>query len=142
MDLENLKNNPEQIKLLISMLSSLLPEANEEPAPVKNPAPIRAKKPAKKQRTNNFDGTTVKTKKSKSRSSGVNYFDSMPEKNAHKEDVEIDKKLSRYPPTTRREKVTMLQVQCRSCGKKEKVSPSMLLDQERYKCNKCSSSAG
>ena len=124
------------------MLSSLLPEGDQESAPAKESKSVRPKKPAKKERTNNFDGTTVKTKKSKSRSSGVNYFDSMPEKNAHQEDIAIDKKLSRYPPTSRRKEIVMVQVQCRSCGKREKVSPSMILDQERYKCNKCSSTAG
>lgn len=139
MDLEDMKNNPEQIKLLISMLSALLPDTDKS-----NSIPEKKTRPksAKKLRSNKFDGNTVKTTRGKSRGSGINYFDSMPEKNAHQEDIAIDKKLSRYPPTSRRPKITMVSVQCRSCGKKEKVSPSMVLDHERYKCNKCSSSAG
>ena len=145
MDLESIKNNPEQIKLLISILSALLPETNTVSAekPVRKTKAPKPKKTIKNQRENRFDGEVVKTARSKARSqAGVNYFESMPEKSAHKEDTEIDKKLSKYPPTARRPEVTMIKVQCRSCGKKEKVSPSLLLDKDRYKCNKCSSTAG
>jgi hypothetical protein len=140
MDLENLKNNPEQIKMLISVLSALLPDASNDNTPEPKTKPT--KRTSKKTRPNKFDGKKVKTTRGKAKSSGVNYFDSMPEKNAHKEDTAIDKKLCKYPPTARRKQINLVKVRCRSCGKNEKVSPTLLLDQDRYKCNTCSSSAG
>jgi hypothetical protein len=133
MDLEHLKNNPEQIEQLISLLSSLLPsQEKKEPQT----------KPKKTTKENRFDGSKIKTSRSKSKSKGINLFDKMPEKNEHKQDSEIDKKLSVHPPTQRRDKVNLIKAQCRSCGKSESVSPSLIFDRERYKCNQCASSAG
>jgi hypothetical protein len=62
MDLENLKNNPEQIKGLIALLSSLLPDTNEEEdiVPKLN--------------------SNIKTNKSKAKGSSINLFDKMSEK--------------------------------------------------------------
>jgi ribonuclease D len=133
MDLEHLKNNPEQIQQLISILSSLLPSEENKKQPAK---------PKKTVKENRFDGSKIKTSRSKSKSRGINLFDKMSEKNEHKQDSEIDKKLSVHPPTQRRDKINLIKVQCRSCGKSENVSPSLIFDRERYKCNKCSSSAG
>lgn len=133
MDLENLKNNPEQIKLLINLLSSLLPEDK----PVKKAATKKTKNS-----NNNPTVSKIKTVRGKTKASGNNKFDSMPERNAHKEDVEIDKKLIRYPPTERSRPVSLVSLRCRCCGKTEKVNPGLVLEADRYKCNKCSISAG
>jgi hypothetical protein len=133
MDLDKLKNNPEQVKLLISLLASLLPDEDN----MEQPKSKKTKKSDHIEPQHN-----LKVVRGKAKSSGVNYFDSMKEKHAHKEDIEIDKKLCKYPPTERRPKAVPVTIQCRSCGKKEKVSSSLVFDQERYKCNKCSSSSG
>lgn len=76
------------------------------------------------------------TKKSK------NLFDSMSESRMHKEDIEIDKKLRVSPPTERSRSYKPVEVRCRVCGKTEVIDPSLVESIERYKCNKCSSSAG
>lgn len=130
MDLNDLTNNPEQIKSLIAILSSLLPDTDK---PQSKPKKKSANKPNK---------PSVKTNKSKARADGTNIFDSMREKDAHKEDSEIDKKLNRYPPTERNRPFDYLTVQCRCCGKKEKINPGLLMEKDRYKCNKCAIAAG
>lgn len=94
--------------------------------------------------------TTTKKKRSYSKTASKkedkpkrkNLFETMPERNMHKEDVEIDKRLRKYPITERSRKLYMIDVQCRVCGKKEKVSPVLCESPDRYKCNKCASSAG
>ena len=106
MDLESLKNDPEQIKALIQVLSSLL---STETVKV----------------TNQEDNQTK------------NLFDKMMEKNLHKEDIEIDKKLSRYPPTERNRPFEFVEVKCRCCGTTQKVHPNLAFDKDRYKCNRC-----
>ena len=45
------------------------------------------------------------------------------------------------PRTTRRERALM-EVVCRVCGSREQVSPVMVYDVNRWKCNKCASCAG
>lgn len=72
----------------------------------------------------------------------VNKFLSMKEANMHKNDTEIDKKLSKYPPTQRAREFKLLEVKCRVCGKTEKVPPGLVESTTRYKCNKCSTSPG
>jgi len=133
MDLNDLKNNPEQIKNLIDILSSLLPDSDVKPK-------TKAKKKTTKK--TNPGSSAIKTNRSKARSDGINMFDSMREKNSHKEDIEIDKKLNRYPPTERARPIEQIAVQCRCCGKKEKINRGLLIEKDRYKCNKCSISAG
>ena len=72
-----------------------------------------------------------------------NKFLDMPEKDMHKADSAIDKKLSVHPPTPRNRKFAKIDVACRTCGKQEKVNHSIVPEQlDRYKCNKCSSSSG
>lgn len=72
-----------------------------------------------------------------------NKFLTMGVKDLHKEDSEIDKALKKFPPTPRTRQFKPIDVVCRSCGKKDKVSPSLIHESaDRYKCNKCSSSAG
>ena len=66
----------------------------------------------------------------------------MPECGMHKEDVEIDKKLQKYPPTARNRPVNFIDVRCRVCGKHDSVSENLVDSAERYKCNNCSRSPG
>lgn len=119
--------DPEQIKQLISLLQNLLPSEETE----------------KPEESEQFS-TKIKTKtrSSKNKEKNNNKFLSMPERNMHKEDIEIDKKLSVNPPTPRTRKFEPIDARCRVCGKTEKVNPSIVSDSDRYKCNKCSSSAG
>jgi hypothetical protein len=119
--------NPEQIKALIEMLQSLLPTESSD-------------------KLENTEIAESKIKTKTRRSGGTNHtnkFLDMPEKDMHKADVRIDKKLSVNPPTPRNRKFSTIEVSCRSCGKKEKVSPQIVPDSlDRYKCNQCSSSGG
>jgi hypothetical protein len=80
----------------------------------------------------------TKTKKPKRK----NLFESMAESRMHKDDVEIDKKLRVQPPTQRSRNYKPLEGRCRVCGKTEKVNPGLVESVDRYKCNKCSTSAG
>jgi hypothetical protein len=131
MDINDLKNNPEQIKTLISMLSSLL-DSNNPTEPEEPPAPSKIKTKRKKINQKNVGSDSSK-----------NLFLDMPEINMHKEDVEIDKKLTKYPPTKRNRKVSLVKTTCRVCGKTEEISSNLLFDTpDRYKCNKCSRAAG
>jgi hypothetical protein len=125
MDLNNLAKNPEQIQQLITLLQSLLPT---EPA-VESPNPV---KPSINPSRDNSGST----------SKHHNKFLSMPEMNMHKEDHEVDQKLAKHAPTIRAREYDPVTVMCRMCGKKETISPSLVDSSNRYKCNKCSSTAG
>jgi len=72
----------------------------------------------------------------------VNKFLTMPERHMHKEDTLIDKKLNVRPPTERTRQFNSVSVRCRVCGKEEQVNSNYIESKERYKCNKCSTSAG
>jgi hypothetical protein len=71
-----------------------------------------------------------------------NLFDSMSEFRMHKDDVEIDKMLRTHPPTERSRSYRSIDAKCRVCGRTETVNASLIESVERYKCNKCASSAG
>lgn len=142
MELDDLKNNPEQIKLLISVLSSLLPSEQLDNANSTPSTPTKKTKKTTKQKTNDAPTSSIRTARGKARGSGSNKFDAMSERNLHKEDTLIDKKLSKFPPTERTRQFEYIQVQCRCCGRKETVNPGLLLEIDRYKCNKCAISAG
>jgi hypothetical protein len=124
MDLSELSKNPDQLKQLISLLQNMLPsddtDTEEESSPIK----------------------TKSSRKPKSQTQSSNKFLTMPEMNMHKEDSEIDKKLSKHPPVARGREFEPITVKCRICGKEETLSPSLVESPSRYKCNKCSSSAG
>ena len=126
--------SPEQLKAMIGMLQTMLNQASPDAEIVEE--------------TNNEDYqfTVLPTKsvKPKVRSKDrPNKFNSMPEKNMHKDDVTIDKKLRVQPPVPRARPFTMLKVVCRVCGRSEEVNPSLLSESpNRYKCNQCSTSAG
>lgn len=48
----------------------------------------------------------------------TNKFDNMPEFGMCKEDVEIDRKIKKPPPSLRNRPFEPIKVQCRVCGKK------------------------
>jgi hypothetical protein len=117
----------DDIKALIAILQKGLIEdddAEEVSTPITKPK-TRSSKPS-----------VPKKKKS------VNRFDQMAEFSMCKEDVEIDKKIRKPPPSARNRPFDFVKVQCRVCGKKDKIAPSLLESIERYKCNKCSTGAG
>lgn len=130
MDLENLGANPEQIKQLISLLSALLPSDKPKTADVpeeeeEDISPIKTKK--------------VRQNKKKS----VNKFLNMPEANMHKDDIEIDKKLQKFPPTARNRPSNLVSITCRVCGKQEEIASVLASESRgRYKCNQCSTNPG
>jgi|694.fasta_scaffold06833_9 hypothetical protein len=113
--------SPKQIQQMIDMLQLMLDNQSSETNTEVEDEP-----------------TPTKTKKS----NFYNKFSDMPEKNMHKEDVEIDQRLQQKPPMPRTRKTNLVSVKCRVCGKQDKVSPSLVISTDRYKCNKCSISAG
>jgi hypothetical protein len=115
----------DDIKQLIAILQRGLSEDTKEEAPKKS-------KTTKK----------VKTASNNQKPVRPNRFDTMPEKQLHKDDILIDQKLIKNPPTPRREAFVPLQMVCRVCGKTEAVNPSMIESADRFKCNKCAISAG
>lgn len=84
----------------------------------------------------------VAKKKTKTTKKNKNLFEQMPEKTMHKDDIAIDRKLQKLPPTQRARNFKQLTVKCRVCGREEKINPVLVESTERYKCNKCSTSAG
>jgi hypothetical protein len=129
MDLAKLQEDPEKLKQLISLLSSLLPEDETEEELVDS----------KKKKS---DPIKNNSRKLNTRSARENKFLDMPEANMHKEDCLIDKKLQKYPPSLRNRPVNFVKVKCRVCGKTEEISENVVDSTERYKCNNCSTSAG
>lgn len=84
----------------------------------------------------------TKNTKQKSKKKYKNLFEQMSESRMHKDDIEIDKKLSKFPPTQRARNYKPINARCRVCGKNEQVNPSLVESIERYKCNKCCTSSG
>lgn len=122
----------DKIELLISLLSNML--VDDQPQETVTDTPKKIQKEPK-----------IKQKKGPVKANGTrdNKFLSMPERNLHKEDVQIDKMLQKVPPVSRNRKTSFLDVCCRVCGKKEKISASLLFEAiDRYKCNKCSINPG
>jgi hypothetical protein len=145
MDLNDLKNNPEQIQTLIALLSSLLPsnQTTEQSSVVEVKEPKSKSKI--KTKSKKMANAPVKKTNSKTidRGDSTNLFEDMPEMGLHKEDVEIDKKLHKLPPTKRTRSVSLINVVCRVCGSKDTISPALLFDSPgRYKCNKCARTSG
>ena len=119
--------NPKQIQQMIEMLQKMLPaeETEEEPPEEVFESPIKTK--------------TLRKPQGKRE----NLFDQMMESKLHKEDVEIDKKLSAtVGPIPRNRPSGLVDVHCRVCGKKEQVNAIVITDRDRYKCNKCAVGAG
>jgi hypothetical protein len=123
----------DDIKQLIAILQKGLSDDNDtEDMPDKQ----ETKKTKRTRITKN-----IKPNKKQTKTMG-NLFESMPERTMHKEDVLIDQKLRKFAPTQRSRNFKPINVNCRVCGKKESVNPSLIESVDRYKCNKCSSSAG
>jgi hypothetical protein len=125
--------SPAQIKQMIGMLKAMLPEDKEEAVAVKTDVSplINPNTPIKDA------GPSYRTGKH------YNKFDEMMENKLHKQDTELQKKLSQYPPVPRNRSVSMVKATCRICGKSEEVSASLLYEGEaRYKCNSCSKGSG
>jgi formylmethanofuran dehydrogenase subunit E len=118
----------EDIMALIAILQKGLEE--EEPKTHKS----MSKKTTRQRKSN--------VTKQKQEKQNINKFLSMPEKDMHKADTAIDKKLAVVPPTDRTRQYNPVSVRCRVCGKEEKINPRYLEAKDRYKCNKCSTSAG
>jgi hypothetical protein len=138
--------NKEDIMALISILqkgledNENLDEKKEETKPAKK---TRQKKSSQTV-DSSFNMKTRGRSKVKSTEAYENNFDKMQEFAFHKEDTEIDQKLSKHPPVARtRENIEPIKVTCRVCGRKDKVNPGLVLEGLlRYKCNKCSTQAG
>lgn len=118
----------DDIKALIAILQKGLMDDEEVDEPEK---PVGAK-------TKKSSSSTKTSKKKKS----TNKFDKMAEFSMCKEDVEIDKKIKKPPPTARNRPFDYVKVQCRVCGKKDQVAPALIESIDRYKCNKCATGAG
>lgn len=129
MDLSKLQEDPEKLKQLISLLSSLLPDGESEEE-ITN---------TKKKKS---DPIKNNSRKLNTKSIRENKFLDMPEAKMHKEDCSIDKKLQKYPPSLRNRAVNFIKVKCRVCDKIEEISENVVDSIERYKCNNCSTSAG
>lgn len=124
--------NNDDIKQLIAILQRGLSTDDAEESVSDEPS-----QPVKKTRQNK-----TAPKASKPKKKYLNKFNNMPEFNMCKEDVEIDKKIRKPPPSERKPPFNFVKVQCRLCGKKEKVAPTLVESIERYKCNKCATGAG
>lgn len=122
---------PEKIQAMISILQSMLTQQDNSDETEQEVSPQKSKQSSKK-----------KISGSKTKKQSINKFDSMPEMRMHKEDITVDKKLAVHPPVPRARPFELISVQCRVCGRKEEINPVLLTDYDRYKCNKCSSSAG
>ena len=139
MDPKELINNPEQLKNLISLLQSLLPDGDTSS---KTEQDTETVSPVASEETDHPHNMRTKNKRV-AQNSFVNKFEKMSEFNMHKEDKTIDEKLSKVPPVARTREFEPAQVICRVCGKKEVVSPSLVYDNpSRYKCNNCATQAG
>lgn len=119
----------DDIKQLIAILQNGLSSDNDD----------KPQAPKKQKKKSPLKNKSVKVTESHS----DNKFLTMGVKDLHKDDTEIDKALKKFPPTPRTRQFKAIDVVCRSCGKREKVSPLLVHESsDRYKCNKCSSSAG
>lgn len=147
--------DPDDFKKLIELLQQLVEKSSTETNLVKKESAkehhddseeddsqeeFSLKKSSKK--TNRKTNKISDTKPSGKKKNFVNKFLQMKEVSMHKEDSVIDKKLNRSPPTQRTRHFEYVQVNCRVCGKTEKVIPALAETRDRYKCNRCSASPG
>jgi hypothetical protein len=123
-----MSNKKEVIQEIIHLLSSLIEDEPEAEA-------VEETKQKQKRNTG--------TRKKKATTSGrENKFETMDIRKMHKDDVKIDRLLSKQPPCPRTRTHTTIDVCCRSCGKRESVSPILVSEKSRYKCNTCATSEG
>lgn len=130
----------DDIKQLIAILQRGLSNDDEEPSVTSQPtetedSPIRTKRSG--------SAFSASKKKKQNVQKRTNKFDTMMEKDMHKNDTKIDQLLCVHPPTIRTREFEPIKVQCRVCHKVEEISPNLIYDApERYKCNKCSGAPG
>lgn len=122
-------NKKEAIEQIYKLLMTLVDEEDDQE---QTPQKTESKRTRNKK--------TSYSKKNRSQSS--NKFDSMPEKNMFREDIEIDRKLSVVEPCPRTRSFRTIEVSCRVCGKTDKLNPVLVNEPTRYKCNNCSKSGG
>jgi hypothetical protein len=120
----------DDIQQLITLLQKLVVNSSD------NSTDEPVVKKTRKTKTKNKN-TSQPTKKK-----FINKFNDMPEMNMFKEDVAIDKKLQKGPPTPRNRPFSFVKVQCRVCGKSDEVPETLVETIDRYKCNKCATGAG
>lgn len=134
-NINDLLKNPDQIKQIISLLSTLLDASTQS---------TQSDTTEESQSSEETSTTTnIKTKTKTRETIKENKFASMPEANMHKEDPDLAKKLYRQPPTSRSRPNKTVEARCRVCGRKEKVQSSLLYGGiDRFKCNKCSTTPG
>lgn len=133
-----LKNtDTKDLKKLISLLQVLVDlnsdDESEEPEVETKPKKITKAKTSTRTNT---------TKKNKKQPEFINKFLDMPEKDMHKDDAGIDKKLNVHPPVVRTRDFDPIQVVCRICNKTEMIPPSLVESVSRYKCNNCAKNPG
>lgn len=133
-----LKNtNTKDIKKLIALLQVLADFNDDEPE-----EEIISPKPKKSTKAKEFVQSKVPGRKDKKEQEFLNKFLDMPEKNMHKDDADVDKKLNVHPPVARARDFDPIQVVCRVCNKTEMVAPSLVESVSRYKCNNCAKNPG
>jgi hypothetical protein len=129
-------------KQLLSLLQKLV--ENSDVVQPKTQEAVVEQQPKINKKTNKTKTTKQKsvTKNNKNTTEFHNKFLQMPESKLHTEDIEIDRKLNRFPPTHRGRKYHPVDVKCRVCGKAERINPALIESVDRYKCNKCCSIPG
>ena len=133
-----LKNtNTKDLKKLIALLQ-VLADLNDDDTEEE----VVDTKPKKKTTQSRPTQNKAIGRKSKKESEFVNKFLDMPEKNMHKDDADVDKKLSVHPPVARTRDFDPIQVVCRVCNKTEMIPPSLVESASRYKCNNCAKNPG
>lgn len=144
MDLNDLIKNPDQIKNLIDVLQALLPKEQEDKESDVSVSKTKNKDSARPRSTSTIKTRGGQKRRKSNGTDSLNKFESMSEFSMHKEDSAIDKVLSKIPPVARtRDEAEPVDVVCRICGKKERVSPSLIFDSiSRYKCNTCATQSG
>lgn len=125
-----MSSKKETVEQIYKLLMALVDDDEEKDQTEKPSPPKKTKK--------NTKTDTIK----KTNPVSGNRFESMPERNMFKEDIEIDRKLSVMEPCPRTRSFHTIEVDCRVCGKKEKINPVLVSEATRYKCNTCAKTGG
>jgi hypothetical protein len=125
--------NNEDIKQLIEILQRGL--TSDDSSGKLNQSKKNSNTKSKRSATNKKSSENTPTIDSK------NKFDRMLEKSMHLEDIEVDKKLCKHPPSLRTRGFALTKATCRICGKSDQINPA-LVNEGRYKCNKCAREPG
>lgn len=137
-NINELLKNPEQIKQMIGLLSTLLEAADQQ-----NSSDTSSNEEDDETRPTKLPANDKTIHKNNKKEQRENKFLQMPEAKLHKEDPEIAKKLYKQPPMARNRKNQTIKARCRVCGKQENIQSSLIYGGiERFKCNKCSATPG